>query len=235
VEHVHLPVVQLEGAPPGARRAPWDRARWLVPGFGLAAVAAIVVAFFQPWWRFTLYAPQYPKGLQLVISLTGMGGDVHEVDILNHYIGMHRLADAAPTERQLAGFGVAAVCVVIMTLLMMAGKRLNRIVAIPAISFPLIFLADSFYWLYSFGHDLDPRAPLRIAAFTPQMFGNGQIGQFETFATPALGFWIAIAGVAFAVAGTLVRSRVCANCEHADRCSAICPRAMILPPRSPKP
>jgi len=121
------------------------------------------------------------------------------------------------------------VSVVILAALIMAGKKLNRLVAIPAISFPLIFLADSFYWLYSFGHQLNPKAPLRIAGFTPQLFGNGKIGQFETFATPALGFWIAVAAVALAVAATVVRSRVCAHCKRADGCGAICPRAMVLP------
>ncbi len=225
--HVRLSVVQ-SGA---ASRPAWDRARWLVVLLGASSVGLLAAAFFQPWWTFVLYAPQYPKGLRLVISLTGMGGDVHEIDLLNHYIGMKHLADAAPTERQLAGFGVAAVAVVTLALLMFAGKTLNKLIAIPAVLFPLVFLADSFYWLYSFGHSLDPAAPLRMKAFTPEMFGNGQIGQFETFASPAAGFWLAIAGVSCAILGTLVRSRVCANCGRARDCGAVCPRAMVLPER----
>jgi hypothetical protein len=62
--------------------------------------------------------------------------------------------------------------------------------------FPLSFIADSFFWLYRFGHELDPRAPLHLPQFTPQLFGNGTIGQFMTFATPQSGFWLAVAGVA---------------------------------------
>jgi hypothetical protein len=182
-----------------------------------------------------LYAPQYPKGLSLVISLTGMGGDVSEIDLLNHYIGMGHLASAAPVERHLAGYGVAAIAVITLALLALAGKKLNKLIAIPAIAFPIVFIADSFYWLYTFGHKLDPRAPLRIAAFTPQMFGNGQIGQFETFAHPALGFWLAIAGVGFALLATFLRSRVCAHCAHAGTCAAVCPRVMVLPDRASAP
>jgi hypothetical protein len=119
-----------------------------------------------------------------------------------------------------------------MALMSVAGKKLNRLIAIPAISFPVVFIADSFYWLYSFGHSLDPKAPLRIGTFTPQMFGNGVIGQFETYAAPALGFWLAIAGVVLAIVATLVRTRVCANCGHADECSAVCPRGLVLPERN---
>jgi hypothetical protein len=156
-----------------------------------------------------------------------MTGDVHEIDLLNHYIGMKHLANAAPVERLLAGYGVGAIGVLTLSLILFAGKKMNAIVAIPAIAFPVIFLADSFYWLYSFGHSLDPKAPLRMGAFTPQMFGNGQIGQFETFAAPAIGFWLAIVGVICAVVGSYLRSRVCAYCNQAKKCSAVCPRAMI--------
>jgi hypothetical protein len=178
-----------------------------------------------------LYAPQYPKGLSLVISLTGMGGDVNEIDLLNHYIGMKHLANAAIFERHSAGYGVAAVCLVTLLLFMFSGKSLNKWVAIPAVAFPSIFLIDSFYWLYSFGHGLDPKAPLRIGAFTPQMFGNGKIGQFETYATAGVGFWLALVGVACAVVGAFVRARVCAHCDKAGSCTVRCPRAMVLPER----
>jgi len=226
--HVHLKVAAAPTTKPK-----WDWARWLVVVLAAAGVALFALSFSKPWWAFTLYAPQYPKGLELVISLTGMGGDVHEIDLLNHYIGMSHLADAAPTERQIAGWGVAGIGVVVMALSLLSGKKLNKIVAIPAIAFPLVFLADSYYWLYKFGHDLDPKAPLHtsIKPFTPQMFGNGKIGQFETFAHPDLGFWLALGGVACVVIAVVLRSRVCANCGRASECGALCPRAMVLPER----
>lgn len=225
--HRHLTVV--EGS--SGARPKWDRARGAVVGLAAASAALFAASFAQPWWSFKLYAPQYPKGLGLVISLTGMGGDVHEIDLLNHYIGMAHLADAAPLERRLAGWGVAAICVVTLAIFAVAGKKLNKLVAIPAISFPVVFIADSFAWLYYFGHNLNPKAPIKLGAFTPQMFGNGQIGQFGTFAAPALGFWLAVAGVACALAATFLRSRVCTHCKHAGTCSAVCPRLMVLPER----
>lgn len=221
--HRHLPMAETASAHPFS----WERARSLV--LGLAALAAVFFAssLSQPWWSFKLYAPQYPQGLTLVISLSGMGGDVHEIDLLNHYIGMGHLAEAAPVERRLAGWGVAAICVLTLVAFAAAGRRLNRLVAIPAIAFPVVFLADSFYWLYRFGHHLNPKAPIKLAAFTPQMFGNGQIGQFETFATPSLGFWLAVLGVACALAATFLRSRVCKACPKHDTCSLTC--LMVLP------
>jgi copper chaperone NosL len=234
--HVHLHVMEGSASPSAgaaAGRAPWDWARWPVLVSGACAIGFFAASFFVPWWRFWLYAPQYPGGLKLVISLTGMGGDVAEIDLLNHYIGMKHLAGAAPLERELAGWGVAAICVVTLALLALSGRRLNKLVAVPALSFPIVFVADSFYWLYSFGHQLDPKAPLHIGAFTPQMFGNGQIGQFETFARPDAGFWLAVLGVGFACLATFLRSRVCSGCSHAGSCKTVCPRLMVLPERKP--
>jgi hypothetical protein len=205
--HVHLRV-----APQVSAR---DWAGWLVLSLGAAGAGLFVLALSQVWWSFWLYAPQYPGGLRLDISLRGMSGDVHEIDLLNHYIGMSHLANAAPMERFLAGYGVAAIAVVTVVLLAVSGRKMNWLVALPALSFPVVFVADSVGWLYSFGHHLNPHAPLKIGAFTPQMFGNGKIGQFETFAQPALGFWM--------------RYRICASCGRAATCGATCPRLLVLP------
>ena len=70
---------------------------------------------------------------------------------------------------------------------------------------PLFFIADAFYWLYTFGHHLDPHAPLHVGAFTPHLVGTGMIGQFETWAQPQIGFWAAIIGVLLVIASAVVR------------------------------
>lgn len=229
--HLHLEI-----APTPTKKSRWDWARWLVVLLAIGGVGLFAASFFEPWWKLWLYAPQYPGGLKLVISLTGMSGDVHEIDLLNHYIGMKHLGDAATLERSLAGYGVGGIGVMVMAMVLVSGKRLNKLIEIPALAFPLVFLADSYYWLYKFGHELDPKAPLHssIKPFTPELFGNGKIGQFETFAQPSLGFWLAVAGVACILIATVVRSRVCKHCGRASSCGALCPRALVLPMRSPK-
>ena len=178
---------------------------WLAIGLAIGGAALFVISFFLPWWEFWLLAPQYPDGLQLLISLRGMSGDVHEIDLLNHYIGMKPLEAAAPTERHLAGYGIALLCVAIITIAVIGGRKLNRFVAVLAALLPIVFLADSFYWLYKFGHELDPRAPLHMHAFTPHLAGHGMIGQFETYARPMVGFWIALVGVALVIASAVIR------------------------------
>ncbi len=173
-------------------------------GCAFAAAGAFWASLARPWWSFVLYAPQYPRGLRLSISLTGLSGDVHEVGMLNHYIGMKHLEDAAVFERAYAAPGVALVALLAFAVLFWRGRRPAWWTAGVGLLLPLGFLADSFYWLFRFGHELDPHAPVRVPAFTPQLFGNGRIGQFMTFAQPADGFWIALVGaVLFGVASVL--------------------------------
>ena len=85
--------------------------------------------------------------------------------------------------------------------------------------------------MHTFGHHLDPRAPLHIPAFTPEFFGNGQIGQFMTFATPGAGFWLACSGLVLLAAAFLVRRRVCAECPQSGDCGPLCRSALVGAPR----
>lgn len=213
----HLKVVPV-GKPVARSR------RWLTVALATLGVLAFALAFTQSWWKFTLYAPQYPHGLRLEIALTGLQGDVHEIDMLNHYIGMQHLTQAAPLERAYASYGVAGVCLAVLAGILALGRRTGRLALIPAVLFPIGFIVDSFGWLYAFGHQLNPRAPLHVPPFTPQMFGNGQIGQFLTFAEPALGFWLTLVGVMLVAVAVEFRQRaVCAHCVHAGSCKNVCP------------
>ncbi len=217
--HLHLSVAVEQPKTVAVPR--WRR--WLVVGMMTAAVGMFATAFFLPWWHFTLYAPQYPHGLGLVLSLKGPGGDVSEIDELNHYIGMAHLESVAHTEEHYAAYGVAVVSLIVLVLTLLMGRKTGWLIILPAIGFPIGFVLDSFYWLYHCGHELDPHAPIHLSPFTPQMFGNGQIGQFLTFAAPSSGFWLAAAGAVVVIAATVLRQRaVCAVCSQRGTCGAFC-------------
>jgi hypothetical protein len=149
--------------------------------------------------------------------------------MLNHYIGMKSLEDAANFERQHAGTGVALVAVLGVAALFWPSWRFGWLAAVPGWLLPAGFLVDSLYWLYRFGHDLDPRAPVEIPGFTPEMFGNGTIGQFMTFAQPAAGFWIAVAGAACFAAAGLLRQRAGGRSAKPARGLALLPSAVAGP------
>lgn len=202
--------------------------RWLVVALAVTAVALWVLAYLRPWWQFYLFAPQYPNGLVLDISLTGLGGDAHEISMLNHYIGMKGLDEAAQLERQLAVYGVALVALISAALSLLVGRKWNWLLVVPGLLFPLGFVGDSVWWLYHFGHTLDRHAPLNIPMFTPAFLGWGKIGQFQTYAMPLSGFWLAIAAAVTMAVAMVLRYRLCRTCPLHDTCGATCPKKLVL-------
>ncbi len=152
----------------------------------------LLLSVLFPYWSLTLMAPQYPRGLQVFVYVTHLAGDVAEVDNLNHYVGMKKLNQAAQVEKFLAPLAIGAAALLASTLAY-TRRRWAAVLAIPAMLFPVIFLGDMYYWLYRYGHNLDPNAPLRIPAFTPPLFGVGTVGQFKTVAQLQVGFWLAVA------------------------------------------
>ena len=209
-------------------------ARWSVVALAAVAVGLFVAAFTQDWWQIWLFAPQYPQGLHMEIRLTGVGGDAHEIDMLNHYIGMAHLFDAAPIERQIAGYAVAFIGLATLALTLLAGKRGHWALLAAGLALPLGFIVDSFAWMWWYGNHLDRRAPLNIPAFTPQLFGEGAIGQFHTYARPQLGFGLACAALVLLAVAAWVRHRVCRDCELAPTCGLVCPRHFVGGPLPPE-
>jgi hypothetical protein len=172
----------------------------------LSVVAAVllVASLFFPYWQITLYAPQYPGGLRASVHLTHLTGDVHEINILNHYIGMKALDDAARLERAAA---LPAVLLFAAALALSARvRRFRAILRLPAITFPVAVVVGLAYWLWHFGHSMDPRAPIRLEPFMPVILGRGEIAQFSTVALFGPGFLLALASAGLVIY-ELVRER----------------------------
>jgi hypothetical protein len=135
-------------------------------------------------------------------------GDVGEIDGLNHYIGMRPLAEAAQFERSISIIGVVVLALLVLAAVFVH-SRWAALLALPALLFPLIFLADLQFWLANFGQNLDPTAPLSssVDPFIPPVLFTGRIAQFSTTAVPAAGLWLAIAASALILAGLYFHRR----------------------------
>jgi hypothetical protein len=158
---------------------------------GLAAFC-LIVSIFLPYWQMELDAPQYPQGLGVTAYVNRLEGDVAEIDGLNHYIGMRPLEEAAQLERSLSIFLIAVTSLLIIAAIFIH-TRWAALLALPALLYPVIFLADLYFWLRNFGQNLDPTAALSstIQPFTPPVLGEGLIGQFRTIASPDSGLYLA--------------------------------------------
>ena len=159
---------------------------------GLAALC-LIVSIFLPYWNMTLEAPQYPKGLHVRTYVNRLEGDVQEIDGLNHYIGMRPLEEAAQLERSLSIILISATALLVVAAIFIHSKW-AVLLALPAVLYPFVFMADMYYWLRTFGQNLDPTAALSsyIEPFIPTVLGEGLIGQFKTVASLGPGFYLAL-------------------------------------------
>lgn len=193
--------------PPEELRA--HRGRYLAPTvLFLLAALLLLISIFLPYWELTLHAPQYPKGLTVRAYLNNLEGDVREIDGLNHYIGMRPLGEAATFEKSISVIGVVVLALLILAAVFVH-NRWAALLALPALLFPLIFLADLQFWLANFGKNLDPAAPLSssVKPFVPKVLGVGIIAQFKTEASPAAGLWLAIAASLLILVGLYFHRR----------------------------
>ena len=184
----------------------------------IAAAAILAISTFLPYWRIRLNAPQYSNGLFIIVYVNHMEGDVREVDGLNHYIGMAPLEEAANIERSLAPIAMVVIAFMIISVAFIHSKWF-AILALPAMLFPFIFLADMWVWLWYYGNHLDPTAALSssIKPFTPAILGTGVVGQFSTTATLQLGWYLALLAAILTGIGLHYRRKARLLVEQAER------------------
>ena len=180
-----------------------DRRRYLLPTI-LFSVAAflLIVSVFMPYWEMELHAPQYPKGLHVTAYVNRLEGDLFEINGLNHYIGMRPLEEAAQFEKSVSVIAIATLSLLVLAAIFVHTKWVVLLV-LPTILMPLLFLVDLQWWLWKFGTDLNPEAPLSsaIKPFVPTVLGSGMIAQFETVAVPSTGLYLAILASILAIVG----------------------------------
>lgn len=200
-------------------------------GSGRAAIAALTLSglllmgasFVSPMWWVSLKAPNYPEhtfpsGVRIHLHWTKVANGcatatseeladeepldcVHEMDTINHYIGMHPIARGAQLEFAAAPYiFVAFGALAAVGALAYAGP-FWWILMVPAIALPLGFLADFSAWLWWFGHNLHPWAAFTVKPFMPTVLGEGKVAQFSTYSYPHYGMAFSIAASAcFALA-----------------------------------
>ncbi len=151
----------------------------------------------MPIWYVALEAPNYPKdafpnGIPVYYHFDGFSGDVHEMNTINHFIGMDPMKRGAPYLRAIAPYALVLLALLFVLYMLYDSKILDILMIIP-ITLPLIFLGFYSYWLYWFGHHMHSWGAFKIKPFMPTVFGDGKVAQFTTHSYPTTGFWILIA------------------------------------------
>ena len=165
----------------------------------LAALVLLPVFFLPvlPIWHMKLWAPQYREGLSLNIYTNTIRGDLDKINTLNHYVGMKHITPADFAEftylpQALTALGVCALLAALFN------RRWLAIIGwLVFTGFAVVMFADYARWLHSYGHDLDPRAAIKLPAFTPPLIGYAKMANFKVLSLPGLGS--VLLGVAWAL------------------------------------
>ncbi len=184
----------------------------------LAAVVALGLLFVLPLWRITLQAPQYPEGVVMEIWLREFRGQIDLINGLNHYIGMRPIRqedfpEFAIMPWLILGLIGSGLLVVLLNRRWLLGVW-NALFALII----LIGLADFYRWGYEYGHNLDPRAPIKVPgmSYQPPLIGSKQLLNFTAYSYPAAGGLIAFASF---LVGTAVFT---AECLYARKQGLLC-------------
>jgi copper chaperone NosL len=158
----------------------------------VALVVPLVLSFGFPLWRISMKAPQYPDGLRLDIyayQLVGGndGHDVREINTLNHYIGMRTITREELRDLDWLPFGLIALALLALRAALLGNVRTLIDLSIVAGYISLIAFGRFVYMLWDFGHNLDPKAPVKIEPFMPVVVGSKQIANFTTHSMPQAG------------------------------------------------
>lgn len=166
----------------------------------LAAVALLMLFVF-PMWKIILYAPQYPDGVEMHIWINKIGGEtpstLQNINILNHYVGMKFIEPDDIAELKYFPYIIMAMAALAL-LAAIVNKRwfyLTWVVLMVALA--VAGLYDFYLWEYDYGHNLDPKAPMKFddASFQPPLIGKKIILNFTAVSLPHIGGYFAGASI----------------------------------------
>jgi len=155
----------------------------------VATVGLLIPTYLLPLWRLEMYANQYPDGLELSIyshklEAGNQGNDLREINTLNHYIGMRELIAEEFTEFKWLPF-VTGFFVIFGLRAAVLGKMSQLVDQLVMFVYFGLFSLWSFYHrLYSYGHNLDPKAAVKVEPFTPPLFGHKTLANFDVYSDP---------------------------------------------------
>ncbi|MBR9971651.1 hypothetical protein [Magnetospirillum sulfuroxidans] len=195
----------------------------------LIAGLLIVGAYYSPIWWVSLKAPNYPEqtfpdGVRIHFHVNGVFNGcqmrsedadvyeeealdcVHEMNVINHFIGMEPIEKGATLEIAAAPYLFSLVGVMLVAFLFYTGP-FWWVLPLSGVVIPVAFVVDYSAWLWWFGHSLRPWGAFTVKPFMPTVFGQGKVAQFYTYSYPHYGYGLLLAAAACLVLAALLRRK----------------------------
>ena len=178
---------------------------------GLIVLASLILigVFFFPLWEITLIAPQYPEGLRMYIWVNNITGgtphDLYNINLLNHYIGMKPIKPEEIIEIKIMPFLFGFLTLAGLAIAVLGNRKLLFAWVVLFIVLGVVGLVDFYLWEYDYGHNLDPKAPIKIPgmAYQPPLIGCKMLLNMKACSFPSKGAYIAVASMVIGIVATV--------------------------------
>ncbi|QCK16326.1 hypothetical protein [Mangrovivirga cuniculi] len=179
---------------------------------------ALLLLFVTPLWRITLEAPQYPDGVTMYIWINKITGDtphtLQNINILNHYVGMKYIEPDSIPELKYFPFIIGAMSLLGLVVAWIGKRSLVLTWLIILVVLCGLGLYDFYLWEYDYGHNLDPKAPIKVPgmSYQPPLFGSKMLLNFKADSYPYwgglwLGLSIILAALSWYLAGVFKKTK----------------------------
>jgi copper chaperone NosL len=163
----------------------------------LTASAILGLMFILPIWNISLKAPQYPEGLGLNIYVSSIKGvkqnDLNSINNLNHYIGMKKIIPDSIPELKIMPYIILSLIILGLICVLVNKRWLTGVWVSLFIIVGFIGMYDFYMWEYDYGHNLSPKAIIKIPGqyYQLPLFGTEQLLNFTANSYPGPGGMIA--------------------------------------------
>lgn len=159
-------------------------------GWTILASLLLFSSLKFPVWQMRLESPQYKdqEALHLKVYPNQIVGDLHEISVLNQYIGVHFPKDI-PQLKWMPPLilGAAAFGLILIFLPLYLRKWGHGSIVFGLVLGMTISAGWAQWQMYQFGHDRNQHSVLSgIQNFTPPIFGSAKIENFHILSTLGL-------------------------------------------------
>ena len=184
-------------------------------------LAGILMAglFIWPMWNITLLAPQYPDGVHMHIYINKIGGatkgTLQNVNILNHYIGMKEITPESIPELKYMPYIVVFFMVTALIGAIIDKKWFYWTWIVLLLLTLALGLYDFYLWEYDYGHNLDPKAPMKFEgeSFQPPLIGKKVIINFTAISLPHISGYMLGVSTLLGLAAAYIKSKALKTIE----------------------
>lgn len=156
------------------------------------AATLMISAYFTPLWQISLWAPQYPEGLNMKIWIDHLSGDIDIINGVNHYIGMKHIGEEMFPEFSYLKYIIGTI-IAFGFFAVYNAKKWSLISFFAMITcLGLGVLVDMYLWGYDYGHNLSPTAAIKVPgmSYQPPLIGYKELLNFLAYSGPDIGGWL---------------------------------------------